>query len=64
MQLTTVLSLKDQGRWAWLGTTVVTATNLYALALLFTLREITSCMLIFLLVCRSGEKIFWQVAPI
>lgn len=64
VQLATVLSLEDQGRQAWLGTTVVIAMNLYDLALLFIPYEITSCMLIFLFVCRSGETSFWQMAPI
>lgn len=61
VQLVTVLSLEDQGRQAQVGTTVVIAMNLYDLAQLFTPHEITSCMLIFFLVCRSGEKSFWQM---
>lgn len=37
-----MLLLDDQGRQAWLGTTVVIAMNLHDLALLFTPHEITS----------------------
>lgn len=61
VQLATVLLLKDQGRQAWLGSTVDIAMKLHDLC---TFTEIDSCMFIFLLACRSGEKSFWQMASL
>lgn len=63
VQLATVLSLKERGRQARLGTSVVIATNLHDLAVLFTAHEITNGMLFSFALHKSLRSHFGKWLP-